>query len=107
MTDPSYQFDNIQVQPHAFKVLKDGTPVELEPKTFLLLVFLIENRKRLVEKREILDVIWKDIVVTENALTREIGKLRKSLGDDPKTSRYIQTVHTRGYRFIAPVQIVN
>jgi DNA-binding winged helix-turn-helix (wHTH) protein/TolB-like protein len=107
MTVPSYQFDNVQVDPHGFKLLKNGAPVVLEPKTFLLLIFLIENRNRLVEKREILDVIWKDIAVTENALTREIGKLRKSLGDDPKTSRYIQTVHTRGYRFIAPVQVVS
>lgn len=101
-----FQFDDIRVEPHTFKVLKAGTPVELEPKTFLLLTFLIENRDRLVEKREILDVIWKDVAVTENALTREIGKLRKSLGDDAKAAKYIQTVHTRGYRFIAPVEVV-
>jgi DNA-binding winged helix-turn-helix (wHTH) protein/TolB-like protein/tetratricopeptide (TPR) repeat protein len=107
MTEQAYQFDNIQVEPSAFKVLRAGENVVLEPKTFLLLMFLIENRTRLVEKREILDVIWKDVAVTENALTREVGKLRKSLGDDPKTSRYIQTVHTRGYRFIAPVQIID
>ena len=100
MTNGLYQFDDIRVEPHTFTVLKAETPVVLEPKTFLLLVFLIENRERLVDKREILDVIWKDTAVTENALTREIGKLRKSLGDDPKTPRYIQTVHTRGYRFI-------
>jgi len=103
----SYQFDDVRVEPHTFKVLKAGTPVLLEPKEFLLLVFLIENRDRLVEKREILDTIWKDVAVTENALTREVGKLRKSLGDDAKSAKYIQTVHTRGYRFIAPVEIID
>ena len=38
---------------------------------------------------------------------REIAKLRKTLGDDPKTPKYIQTVHTRGYRFIAEVAVIN
>ena len=101
------QFDDFCVEPHTFKVFKAGVPLELEPKTFLLLSYLIENRHRLVEKREILDAIWKDVAVTENALTREIGKLRKSLGDDAKAAKYIQTIHTRGYRFIAPVEFVD
>jgi len=107
MTNRAYQFDDLVVEPHTFKVLKAGTPVLLEPKEFLVLVFLIENRHRLVEKREILDTIWKDVEVTENALTREVGKLRKSLGDDAKSAKYIQTVHTRGYRFIAPVVVMD
>src|SRR5271166_5383013 len=102
-----FQFDDICVDPRNFKVLKADADIPLEPKTLLLLTFLIENRDRLVEKRELLDVIWKDVAVTENALTREIGKLRKSLGDDPKSSRYIKTVHTRGYRFIASVQVLD
>jgi len=106
MTNRAYQFGDLRVEPRTFKVLKAGTPVLLEPKEFLLLVFLIENRDRLVEKREILDVIWKDVTVTENALTREVGKLRKSIGDDPKAVKYIQTVHTRGYRFVAPVETI-
>lgn len=104
MTDRPYQFDDVSVDPRNFQVWKAGQPVVLEPKVFLLLVFLIENRERLVEKHEILDVIWKDIAVTENALTREVAKLRKALGEDAKSARYIQTVHTRGYRFIAKVE---
>jgi DNA-binding winged helix-turn-helix (wHTH) protein len=62
---------------------------------------LIENRDRAVGKEEILNTVWNATYVTENALTREIGKLRKLLGDDPKAPKYIQTVHTLGYRFIA------
>lgn len=107
MTNRVYQFDDLRVEPRTFKVLKAGTPITLEPKEFLLLLFLIENRDRLVEKREILDVIWRDVAVTENALTREVGKLRKSLGDDAKAAKYIQTVHTRGYRFVAPVDVLD
>src|SRR5579872_6850003 len=101
------QFDDIRVEPRNFKVLKAGAALELEPKTFLLLSYLIENRDRLVDKQELLDAIWKDVAVTENSLTREIGKLRRALGDDPKTPRYIETVHTRGYRFIASMRTVD
>lgn len=97
----SIQFDDIRVEPRNFKVFKAGAALALEPKTFLLLTYLIENRDRLVDKQELLDAIWKDVAVTENSLTREVGKLRRVLGDDPKTPRYIETIHTRGYRFIA------
>jgi DNA-binding winged helix-turn-helix (wHTH) protein len=61
-----------------------------------VLLFLIENQGRLIEKSELLDAVWQDTHVTENALTREIAQLRRLLGDDPKAPRYIQTVHTRG-----------
>ncbi|HTS46408.1 MAG TPA: winged helix-turn-helix domain-containing protein [Bryobacteraceae bacterium] len=103
----SIQFDDVRVEPRNFKVYKAGAALPLEPKTFLLLAYLIENRDRLVDKKELLDAVWKDVAVTENALTREVGKLRRSLGDDPKTPRYIETVHTRGYRFIGAVRMVD
>ena len=99
-----FRFDGFCVETRNFKLFKAEEAIPLEPKTFLLLTYLIENRDRLVEKRELLDAVWKDVAVTENALTREIGKLRRSLGDDPKTPKYIETVHTRGYRFIGRVE---
>jgi Tol biopolymer transport system component/DNA-binding winged helix-turn-helix (wHTH) protein len=102
---PVFQFDDVQVDPHSVRVLKAGREVALEPKAFDLLIFLLENPGRLLEKGELLDAVWKDTTVTENALTREIAKLRRSLGDQAKAARYIQTVHSRGYRFIAEVGI--
>jgi DNA-binding winged helix-turn-helix (wHTH) protein/TolB-like protein len=99
-----FLFDDIRVEPSKFQIFKAGNAVQIEPKTFSLLLFLIENRGRLVEKDEILNTVWKGAFVTENALAREITKLRKTLQDDPRAARYIQTVHTRGYRFIADVQ---
>lgn len=96
-------FDDVKVAPADFKIWRDGKELVLEPKVFQVLVYLLNNRGRLVEKSELLDAVWKDAFVTENAMTREIAKLRKALGDDPKEARYIQTVHTRGYRFIANV----
>jgi len=100
-------FDDVRVEPTTFRAFKAGNPIQLEPKTLRLLLFLIENRVRLIEKGEILEGVWNGTHVTENALVREIGKLRKTLGDDPKTPRYIETVPTRGYRFIAEIEVRN
>jgi DNA-binding winged helix-turn-helix (wHTH) protein/TolB-like protein/Tfp pilus assembly protein PilF len=102
-----FLFDDVRVEPATFRAFKAGQVIQLEPKTLRLLLFLIENRGRLIEKNEILDAIWPGTHVTENALTREIGKLRKTLGDDPKAPKYIETVHTRGYRFIAELAEAN
>lgn len=101
----SYQFDNVQVDLQSFKVWREGSPLPLEPKAFDALVFLIRHRDRVVEKNELLDAVWKDTFVTPNALTRVIAHLRHTLGDDAKEAKYIETVKTRGYRFIADVQV--
>ena len=98
-----YQFDTVEVRPRAFQVLRDGTPIALEPKAVRVLLHLIENRGRAVSKDELLSAVWGDAAVTDNALTRVIAQLRRELGDDARQARYIQTVPTLGYRFIAEV----
>src|SRR5919107_3112300 len=101
---PVFLFDDVRVEPAAFRVWKGGAPVAVEPKALEVLLFLIQNRGRVVQKRELLDTVWRDTFVGENALTREIAQLRKALGDDARHARYIETVPTRGYRFIAEVE---
>jgi len=101
----AFLFDDVRVEPASFRVFKAGNAVQVEPKALKLLLYLIENRGRLIEKEEILGEIWNGTHVTENALSREIAKLRRSLGDDSKTPRYIETVRTRGFRFIAEVLV--
>lgn len=103
---PCYQFDNVRVDSQNFKAWRAGQPLPLEPKALAVLVFLLAHRDRLVEKEELLNAVWRDTFVTPNALTRVIAQLRKTLGDDVKEARYIETVPTRGYRFIAEVQMV-
>ncbi len=100
-----YQFDDVRVDLRTVEVSKADGAVHLEPKAFEVLVYLIEHRERLIEKRELLDAVWKDAFVTENAMTRVIAQLRKALGDDSKEAKYIGTAPTRGYRFIADVEL--
>jgi Tol biopolymer transport system component/DNA-binding winged helix-turn-helix (wHTH) protein len=99
-----YRFDDIEIDTESFRLLKAGKVVQVEPKTLNLLIFLVENRGRLLERREIIDAVWKEAFVTDHVLNRAVGQLRKGLGDDAKESRYIETVPTRGYRFIAQIQ---
>jgi TolB-like protein/Tfp pilus assembly protein PilF len=100
----TYRFDDARVDLKTFTVFKAGRALPMEPKAFAVLVFLIEHRGRVVEKEEILNAIWKEAFVTQNALTRVIAHLRKALGDDPKQARYIRTVQTRGYQFVPEVR---
>jgi TolB-like protein/DNA-binding winged helix-turn-helix (wHTH) protein/tetratricopeptide (TPR) repeat protein len=99
-----YTFDDVQIDLQSFRLLKDGKVVPVEPKALNLLIFLVENRGRLVERRELIDAVWGDAFVTDHVLNYSIGQLRKGLVDDAKKPRYIETVPTRGYRFIAAVE---
>jgi Tol biopolymer transport system component/DNA-binding winged helix-turn-helix (wHTH) protein len=101
-----YEFDDVRVDPRAFRVWKAGHPVALEPKAFEVLLVLVQNPGRLIEKSELLEKVWPDAVVTESAMTRVIADLRKALGDAAREARYIETVPTKGYRFIADVRKV-
>jgi hypothetical protein len=55
----------------------------------------------LVTRDELLDAIWPDVAVTPDTLNKSIGELRLALGDDSRTPRFLETVHRRGFRFIA------
>src|SRR3989454_10006473 len=96
-----YQFDGIVINPADFQALRAGVRLEIEPKSFKVLMYLIENRERVVSKDELIEKVWSGTAVTDNALTRVIAQLRRELHDDARQPRYLETVPTVGYRFIA------
>ena len=75
----------------------------LPPKVLAVLQHLVRHAGQLVTKDELWRAVWPDVTVTDAALTVCLSELRQALGDDPKAPRFIETVHRRGYRFIAPV----
>ena len=99
-----YRFDEFLVDPKTWKLSRDGREVHLEPVVLKLLIYLIENRERLVTRHELMDTVWGDTVISESALTKAVARLRKALGDDSATHRYLETVRSRGYRFVAVVE---
>lgn len=77
--------------------------VHLEPKSFDLLQYLLEHGGKLIKKQELIDSVWPQAVVTDNALTRCVHQVRIALDDDADAPEFIETVPGSGYRFIAPV----
>jgi TolB-like protein len=83
---------------------RNGVALHLEPRVLRLLIYLIENRDRLVPREELADNVWGDTVISDSALSQAVARLRKALGDSTASPRYIETAHSQGYRFAAEVQ---
>lgn len=77
--------------------------IPLRPKTWAVLLYLAERPGALVTQEELLDAVWSDVAITPDTLRKSIGELRVVLGDDSKRPRVIETVHRRGFRFIAAI----
>ena len=98
-----YEFGAFRLDSAERLLLRAGQPVSLTPKAFDLLVYLVERPGRLVTKQDLLSGIWRETFVEETNLTYTVSALRKALGDGQNGETLIQTVPTRGYRFVAPV----
>ena len=97
-----YQFGQCRIDLATREIFLDGKHTSVEPKAFELLVYLIENRDRAVDKDELQDSIWPGVIVTEGALSRCVMKARRATGDNDA----ITTVRGHGYRFVAPLEEV-
>jgi Tol biopolymer transport system component/DNA-binding winged helix-turn-helix (wHTH) protein len=73
--------------------------VKLQPRISLLLALFIANANELLTRKQLTDILWKDKVVNEDALSRCIAELRSALGDDRQNPTFIETIPKKGYRF--------
>src|SRR5262245_50085807 len=96
-------FPPFRLDPSNERLWHEAVEIPLRPKTFAVLRYLVEHPEQLVTKEELLNAVWAETVVGEDALTGCIRELRKVFGEEAKQPRYIETVHRRGFRFIAPV----
>src|SRR4051794_29925706 len=106
MTAPEpriYEFDQFCLDATARVLLRDGVPLPLTPRVFDTLLYLVRHRGRMLEKHELMRMIWPDAVVEENNLNQNVSTLRRVLGESRGENRYIVTVPGRGYRFSAEV----
>ena len=74
--------------------------INLRRKTFDVLLYLVDHPGRLVTKAALLDAVWAGVMVSDSMPATCVAELRRALGDEAKTPRFIETVHGRGYRFI-------
>jgi transcriptional activator of cad operon len=99
----SVQIGEWRVDPSLDQITRGGKAVKLEPRAMGVLMCLAEHAGQVVTVDQLLDTIWKDVVVTPDSVYQAVGALRKALGDDPKEPTYIANVVRRGYRLVAPV----
>jgi len=98
-----YEFGPFVLDVAGHVLLRDGKPVPLTPKTFDVLVLLVENSGRMLSKSELMESLWPDSCVEESNLTQQISMIRRALGEKSGGTPYIVTVQGRGYRFAVPV----
>src|SRR5580658_11015310 len=95
-----------RADPALDEISRDGKTVKLEPRTMRVLVCLAERPGEVVSVNQLLDVVWKDLVVTPYSVYQAVAALRRAFGDDSKNPTYIANVLRRGYRLVAPVELV-
>lgn len=100
---PAYYFGPFRLDPEAAELRRDKHRVELRPKCLALLLHLVEKPGKLLSRDSLLEQIWSDVVVGQETLSRTVTEIRQALGDDARAPQYIETVPSRGYKFIAPV----
>lgn len=98
-----YDFGPFRLDTGRRLLMRDGKPVPLTPKAFEILLVLLGNSNRIVEKDELMKLVWPGTVVEENNLTRNISSLRKALEEGPNERRFVVTIPGRGYQFAAEI----
>ncbi len=104
VTKSVYRLADIEIDTVRGCLTHGGREQYLRQQAFHVLLYLLEQRQRLVTKEELIEGIWQHTAVTDNALVQCIVDIRKALGDDSHQPRFIKTIPKVGYRFIGLVE---
>ncbi|MCH7599870.1 MAG: winged helix-turn-helix domain-containing protein, partial [Myxococcales bacterium] len=100
---PLYRFDVFELDVGLYRLSRAGEPVSIGPKPFDLLLYLIRHTQRTISKAELIREVWQAEAVSDSSIPTCIAAVRRALGDEPDSPKFIQTVRGRGYRFIGNV----
>jgi DNA-binding winged helix-turn-helix (wHTH) protein len=98
-----YRFADFALSPGERVLRQRGRAVPLIPRYLDLLLLLVERRREALHRREILERVWSDVVVSDGALSQAVRTLRRALGEDGGGGVFIRTVSRHGYQFVCPV----
>ena len=100
-----YRFDQFTLDLDRGALLgSKGEELSLRPKSFLMLHYFVENADRLIDRDELMQAVWPDVIVSDDSIAQCIGEIRRVLGGDGQ--HYLRTVQRRGYRFAGPVHSI-
>ncbi len=95
-----FRFEKHELDGELRELICDGVRIPLQPQVFDLLLFLLENRDRVVSKDDLIAGVWDDRIITNSALNSRINAARKAVNDDGKAQRLIRTIPRKGFRFV-------
>jgi predicted ATPase/DNA-binding winged helix-turn-helix (wHTH) protein len=98
------QFEGFELDTERRTLSVSGRELEVEPRVFDVLAYLLEHCDRVVPKEELLDELWGDRFVSQSALSTAVKNVRRALGDSGTEQRIVRTVHGRGFRVVVPVE---
>ena len=102
-----YRFNDYELDTSSYELTRKGEPIEVEPKVFDLLRYLIEHHDRMITREELFEKLWPGQIVSDTSLSNQVNAARKAVGDNGKTQASIRTVHGRGYKFNAAVTVLS
>lgn len=98
-----FQFDDYSLDVACRELRRGAELVDIEPQVFDLLVFLVQNRERVVTKDDLITAVWHGRIVSESTLTSRINAVRKAVGDSGEHQALVRTVARKGFRFVGAV----
>ena len=100
-----YVFGDCVLDPYLYTLRRAGQTIQLRPKAFAACLYLVEHRHRVVSRKELCTQIWPGQFITQATLDGVIRSVRQAVGDSGQAQDIIQTLHGRGYRFVANVEL--
>jgi TolB-like protein len=101
-----FHFSNHVLDGALRELTRGGEAIAVEPQVFDLLIYLVENRDRVVSKDELIETIWDGRIVSESTLTSRINAARRAVGDSGKDQAVIRTHARKGFRFVGEVSAI-
>jgi TolB-like protein len=96
-------FDNQTLDTGRRELLRDGAPISVQPQVFDLLVYLVQNRDRVVSKEDLIALVWGGRTVSDSTFTSRVNAARTAVGDSGREQRLIRTISRKGLRFVGTV----
>ena len=100
---PPFRLGPWLIEPALNRITLEGDPIHVEPRIMHVMVCIASRPGEVVSRNEIMETVWANVVVNEEATTQAISRLRQVLGDESRAPRFIETIPKAGYRLIAPL----
>ncbi|MEQ9241380.1 winged helix-turn-helix domain-containing tetratricopeptide repeat protein [Roseovarius indicus] len=101
-----YRFHDLELDAGRGLLRRDGEEVDLEPRAFAVLSFLVAHRDRVVSKDELVEAVWGGRFISDDAISTAVKAVRRAVNDTGAAQKAVRTLRGRGFRFVAPVEVV-